>query len=384
MLSLFAAGAGALALSLSGVFLVPVLVGTLALALVLTRGAGARRLGVLGAAGLAALPALVVGPAMRLAVRGSHELHATPDSLNRWLPEVQHYMGVGSAEWIWLISLPLAAIIVTEWRPRAYLVAFPLLLGLGAVNPLLFHLVAGRVTSYLTYVRLFWLFPVGTGLAVLLTLILSRLVGQRNVAPLALAFVGILAGLALPGIYVWGARNSFIGPLGTPHVAENLEKIPNELETIARRLEDDPDKSATLVLANEQIASILVPYARDLRFVQTRESYTLPMLAQAGRVREALERHLLVSAVESERFMSSPADRSAVPFLGPPGEVQLLYGGAFDDMSRDLRVLLERYRVKHAITGPGDRGGATLATNGFTPLVVAGRFTLWQRSNQIP
>ena len=55
----------------------------------------------------------------------------------------------------------------------------------------------------------------------------------RAVAPpLALAAAGLAVTCLLPGIYVWSSANSFIGPLGTPHVAAYSDEY---LESCWRR-----------------------------------------------------------------------------------------------------------------------------------------------------
>ena len=92
----------------------------------------------------------------------------TAFSSPNWSNEILRYTYLGSAELVWLLTLPLLAEFLGDRRRRAYLVTFPVVLVLTFANPLFFDLVATRLTSYHTYYRLLWLFPVGAGLGALL------------------------------------------------------------------------------------------------------------------------------------------------------------------------------------------------------------------------
>jgi hypothetical protein len=347
-----AVGAG-LAASLSAIFLLLALLVSLAAALAWS--AAGRRAPLVATAVAGALPLLVVGLALRERVGAGAAVTVVPPEQDAWWKLVSHYVGTGVAfEIAWILTLPLCALVVRERRARAYLLGLPAALAVGLAGPLLYHPVARSFTSYHTYERLFWLYPVGTGLAVLL----ARLAGRQAAASpraeriaLVLALGGVLSWLALPSLYVWGARNDFLGPLGAPRLAENLEKTPPGLRTIAARLAAQPDARTTRILCNEEAASFLTSSSRALRFVQTRRLYTVPMLAAEGRPAEGLERHRLAAWLRGEE---------AAP---------------------DVDLLLDRYRVGWAISIAEDRGAAELGRHGFRAVWRDDRFTLWQRDS---
>ena len=379
----------ALALSLSAIFVTLGLLGIVGLALFLTAQDAPRRIALVGAVGLSSTPLLVAGLLMRAAVGREVGLHARPFGSSEWLETLQSFLGVGAAEILWFLSLPLLSLFVRESRARAYLLLSPLVAALTLLDPLLFHIVAGSLTSYHTYPRLFWLLPVGPGLAVLLALgcrALGRVLDGDKATdrPFGLALALCAISIVLPGIYVFGARNSFIGPLGTPSLARNLEKVPPALLTIAEKLAARAEISRQRILCNEQIASFLSPYSRDFRFVQTRSLYTPVLFAGAGRSDEGIERALLASILRRGRLEKLPQRDEFI-------ELQLLFGedGVHEGFAksiararRDLPLLLKDYQVGYVISGPGDHANlpALLSANGFSRELVDGEFTLWRSS----
>ena len=380
-LTLLATVGFGLVVSLSGLFLGVILVTCLGLVL----APRVRRRPLLVGVGLALLVLVGTGLAVRSGMEEWEKLvlGSRPFYMQHWLMAVTYYTRHGSAEIVWLLTLPLQAALLHDPHRRSYLIWFPLVLGLTFANPLLFHVVAAKVSSYSTYMRIWWLLPVAPGLAVLFALtvrFLARVLPRGNAMPLAAA--GLLASFALPGLYVWSPRNSFIGPLGTPHLAETLEKMPADLKPIARRLADDPEIRSVRILCNEQVASFLTPYTRDFRFVQTRPLYTPGMLAVTGRPAEGLERHYLASLISSGRppakataetwtnLRAHYGDEAFVRMFGPPAALQI---------TDDAGTLLTRYHVKYVITAPGDRPTAVLPENGYEIILRRGAFILWQR-----
>lgn len=396
---LFATVLCALAISLSAIFVMLGLLGCLALALLFAAPTWRRRVEVAVATAVATAPLFAAGLLMRAAMRGEVGLQARPTGSDEWLPTLENFLGRGTAELLWFALLPLLAVLLRNEREhendrgrRAYLLLFPIAIASTLVNPLLFHVVAGGLTSYHTYPRLLWLFPIAPSLAVLVALgcrAISRFVDGDSVSmiaekrPLKLALGGLALSIALPGLFVFGANNNFIGALGTPSLATNLDKIPDGLPQLAAKLDATPELSATRILCNEQIASFLTPYSRAFRFVQTRPLYTPVLFSGAGRTDEGVERALLASVLRRGQLAQQPSRDEFLELhllFGDAG-VSDSFGSAMTKASRDPQTLLSRYRVRHAITGPGDHANVPqfLRENGFTAVAGEGAFTLWQR-----
>jgi hypothetical protein len=267
-------------------------------------------------------------------------------------------------------------------RRRAYLVIFPCILGLTFANPFLRNWVAANLTSHHTYYRLWWLLPVGPGLAILFALgvrFLSRLAepaqtASRVLVPLGFAAVGLAVTCALPGIYVWGARNSFIGPLGTPHLADNLEKMPGDLVPLARHMAADAEMSAMPILCNEEVASFLAPYARQFRFVQLR------LAPYIGGPLSDLEGYLLIFTLRNGSLPRQLGSSDVKLLRAHCGEATAV--GVQERLASDatdyLRHILSRFRVKYIVAAPGDRPGRVFEDAGYKAVSTVGAFTLWQ------
>jgi hypothetical protein len=379
-----------LTLSLSGIFLLFMLLVVLGTALALCAGRLPFRR--LWPAALVLGPILLAGTALRSAMSGVLEGGAVSLRLSDpavWF-SILHgpYAGDGSAEVVWVLTLPLLAALVPRGPAKGYLVIFPILLFLTFGNPLLHDLVATLLTSHATYFRHWWLYPVGPGLAVLLALsarLLSASFGRLSSAwwPLAAAGAGLALSWVLPGLYVWSPRNNYLGtPLTAPHLAENAEKMPAGLLAIARRLSDDPDISRYRILCDLQAASFLGPYSRDFHFVHARWRDTASLLLHAGRPREALERvllaQLLVYDQPIEPFPPPPAQLSKD--VGEAVAAALLAPEVTAEPLPDLAALLARYRVKYVITMPGQgtRSGKVFEECGYRVVLDEGGCQLWQ------
>ncbi len=396
--SLLAVIVFALTVSLSGIFLIFMLVVTLVAALALSGDRPPlRRLWPLA---LALAPVVIAGLALRGAMSRALEgggVRLGLSSPAEWLFKLKDaYAGDGSAEVVWVLTLPVLAALLPRGPAKGYLVLFPLLLFVTFGNPLLLDLVATLLTSHATYFRHWWLYPVGPGLAVLLALSARLLAaGLGRLAstwwPLAAAAAGLGFSWLLPGLYVWGVRNDYLRPpntpvgasLSAPHLAENAEKMPAGLLAIARRLADDPDVSHVRILCDLQAVSFLAPYSRDFRFVHGRWRDTAGLLAAAGRPREAVERVLLEQALVYDRQPAAapPSLRQLSADIGEPLAAGLLSAPEVTAGPwLDLPGLLERYRVKYVITSPGKGTGpgTVFAQCGYRVVFERGGFQLWQ------
>jgi len=275
--------------------------------------------------------------------------------LRTWYNHVNFYLRAGSAEVFLAMTLPLiGAFFLDNWR-KPYVVGFSCVLGLTFANPNLYAPVCLYLTSYYTHERVWWLFPVGPGLGVLLALVvryLSRSLGHgRGIfLPLMLTAVGLAVAWNMPGLYVWGPGNVVWGSMQATHLAENFEKMPAGLVPLADILEQDPDIAEARILCNEPIATYLTPYSRNFRFVQTRPPYTAVGFTRLGKGEEARQRHELASALGS---------------------------GLSGDRARAKKRLLLEFKVKYAVTGPGDRADDFLSANGYEILQRRGSFALW-------
>jgi Family of unknown function (DUF6077) len=330
--------------SSTAIFLGPALVGCLALALLPTVPAGRLRL-LFGCAfaltplGIEALGILLDTPKEALHSLGLQGAEGVPgSSWSNWFQEFHNQAGGGSAEIIWIASLPLLAALLGGPRPRAYLVAYPALLLLTFANPFLCNAVTAYVTTAHGYYRIFWLFPVGTGLAALLAL-LARLAerAQERYLPFQVPHAALVVcglGLAVsalpPGKFVWGLANN-LGPFMTPRRAENLEKMPPDLLVIAERLDRDPHVQDGQILCGEEVSSFLIPYSRSFRLVVTRPMYTIGGLLSAGQVTEAAEHAFLLAVADRGKLAEREVGALSV---------------------RDVPRLLDRYQVRFAVSSP--------------------------------
>jgi Family of unknown function (DUF6077) len=349
--------------------------------------AGRRHWYPLIAIGLATAPLLLIGFFFRGNVRVQNVARVVPDDLRTWKLALEGYTSRGCAEVIWLLSLPLLAVLLRDYWRRTYLVVFPVVLGLTFANPLLYDFVAGHLTSYLTYCRMWWLFPVGPGLAALFALSIRALAGGgrgRIGEALAMitAIVGLLVTFGLPDLYVWSTRNNFLGALGKPELAANLEKIPADLAPLVRLLAAKPDIRQSRILCTEQVASFLTPYSRDFRFVQTRAECTAYELYSLGRGTEGLERFAMTRVLRGERL---PKDLSQVIY----SELTCVFGAEqfeqiFEPCFRNkecpsFRELCNQFHVRYVVTSPEDQGDALLEEAGFRVEQRSGKCALWSR-----
>jgi hypothetical protein len=405
-LTLLACVTFSLAISLSAIFMGIMLVACLAPILVasaawspLERGpekgasasllswAGRRHWYPLIAIGFAIMPLLLAG----LVLRGNARLQGTsrvmPAELSTWKSALESYTSRGCAEVVWLLSLPLLAVLLRDKRRRTYLVVFPVVLGLTFANPFLYDFVARHLTSYVTYCRAWWLFPVGPGLAALFALSVRALSlkgrGRSGEAlATATAVAGLLVTFGLPNLYVWSSQNNFLGALGKPELASNLEKIPADLAPLVPILAEKADIRQSRILCTEQVASFLTPYSRNFRFVQTRPGCTAYELYRLGRGTEGLERFAMTRVLRGE---SLPKKLSKVIY----GELTAIFGAeqfqqVFEPSYRDKEcpsfpALCDRYHVRYVVTSPDDQCDASLQEAGFRLEQRNGKCALWSR-----
>ncbi len=386
-------------LSSSAIFLSTFLIACLVPVVIGTVPAG-RRLAFVVGSFAALLPTVGVGVLTWLNIRGdsAYVPETSQTSWQRWFFEWDRYSGRGSAEVVWITLLPLLFVMLRDWRSRAVLLGLPAVLVLVFGNPLIANLVASRLTGAVTYSRLFWLYPVGLGLAAILALgsrLVARLLNAASGANVSgSAFATCLCGLAvsaaLPGVWVWGAANSRDAFM-TPGPADNLEHMPADLKVIADRLAGRSDIAERRIACGEEVASFLTPYDRRFRFVCTRDGYTMYSVGRAHGPAEAAERLYLAAALQRGR-LSPPLPEAGWDLI-------VRISGADADAARPdpwpsravVPELLARYNVGYAIASPISGRSveesqrlevvrdAGLREYGFHPLHKGNQYCLWAR-----
>jgi hypothetical protein len=298
-----------------------------------------------------------------------------------WFLEFYSQVERGSAEIVWITLLPLLTVLLHNLQRQAYLVTFSLLLFLGFANPLLSTFVISNVTSTSVYYRIFWLFPVGAGLGASLAL-LVRLIElliyqlfhfRLTHLPLVVCGIMVVACSYLPGIFVWSEDNN-LGPFMTPHLGENLEKIPPDLLEIGCYLARTPAIENDRILCGEEVASFLTPSSQSISFVVTRPGYTVGILTDLGRPEEARERYFLAVAFAQGTLVQQTFPAPTI---------------------HDIPRLLSRYRVRFVITSPVlwardhrvrdqvyKEREQMLQENGFQTAHQGREYVLWERKRE--
>jgi len=348
--------------SSSAIFLLPMLAACLGLTLLLLV-ARHRALFLVGTA-LALAPLVLEGLWMRALVNRAALTQANPtmSSWQAWFDLVQTAAGKGSVEILWVLMLPLLAILLTPRSRRGYPLIMPVILFLTFGNPLLARWVWSNLTSSPTYYRTLWLYPVGVGLAVSVAL-LSRLAEKTRERflkiriphfPLLICGVLLAVWCSWSGRFVWSPE-SYLGPFMAPQRAENPEKMPADLRAIAEKLVGDPDIEKGTILCGEEVSSFLTGYSRDFRFVVTRPLYTVSYLARAGRSQEAIERFFCAVELKNRSYGKEQLDSSDWFFLANLLGLQAASKLAHlpnQPQARDLPRLFRRYHVRFMILSP--------------------------------
>jgi hypothetical protein len=284
---------------------------------------------------------------------------ATMSAGDRWLGYFLAQASEGSATLIWILCLPLLAVLLAGWPRQVYLLGVPVLLLLTFANPFLTKFVTLHFTSQYGYYRLLWLFPVGVGLAALFALLarlLSRMVSrslgtQLTYIPLTICTAGLLLCALLPGKYAWSARNMYQSQFMAPRLAQNPEKMPGDLLPIIRRLAEDPEIDKVRILAAPDVTSFMTSYSRDFRFVYTRPNYTLPLLRLQGRTQEAIERHYLRLTLMLGMELA-PLDWNFLADNLGKQAVSECQSSHAQPTEQTFPQLLSQYRVLYVITSP--------------------------------
>jgi hypothetical protein len=367
---------GALAMSSSAVYMLACLVPAFCLAMAIG-GGDFKRWKIYVAAGASAGPIVIYGLLLRSAMAAHPFLLARPAG-DSW----RSGLSIGAKQsgdfgLFWILALPISAALLPSRRGRSLLLGMPLILSLTAMNPAAYTWVSGHLTSCWTYRRLFWLFPVGLGLAAAVALVADFVAAswattavRARAAGLAIALGLAIGSFALPGCYVWGPDNVGPYPGLEPAWGENPLKVPRDLLVIIREAARDGGAPGRLLFA-EHLCPFVVPYSSRFRFVSSRPSYTYESLAEAGREAEGLERVSLAASL-----------------LGFRGTAPEYFGDSllkFEDRDDEARSLLEKYDVHFIITDDKTRiEPARLNRLGFRLFLGRGKYRLWARPSDGP
>ncbi|MER3415308.1 MAG: hypothetical protein C4297_03720 [Gemmataceae bacterium] len=402
-----ACGCAGLVMSSSAVFLLPMLLASLGSALFLV--AKPARSGLAAAVVLGCLPCGLIGTLMYTEVLQDPIVSAGYGWFNwrYWFATLGSYAGEGTVEVVWLFLLPWLATGLPCVNARAYSVLYPGILTLLFCNPLAYDVVAQYLTSYWTYFRVLWLYPVAAGLGVF-TALAARFVALRissvaawgggvvtdlrhrsrcgrsvsadEIAALATAALLIAVSAFIPGIYVWDpVHNNYLGLGCEPRAAENLRKMPEDLREIADKLLADKEVATSRVrlLCRDAVVNALAPYDRRFRFVQTRTLYTLPFAIRSGREAEGKKRYLANLILEG-----------LAPGQFRRGQTELfrLFGSSVwpdlpEYVSREqLGAILDGLAVRYAIVHRGDWPALrALADADFERWEAVGAYEVWRR-----
>jgi hypothetical protein len=317
-----------------------------------------------------------------------------------WLGQLNLQTDSTGAEMIWVLSLPLTALLLKERRRRTYLIFFPALLFATAANPFLYDIVIAYIMPQIVYYRILWLFPVGVGLAALLAL-LSRLTARilagrlpigESYFPLTVALVGTVLYALLPGYWVWSTQNE-LGPYMTPHLAANPEKTPPDLLAIAQLILDDPHVTDGRILCHEDTASFLRPCSRDFRFVLTRPMYLNNFVTV--RPREAVERFFLSVVIDAGRFGPALEDRDWEYLRTKVGDFTVANWRHSAPTLQEVPNLLKKLRVRYIVAGPMldasdellrekmfEQREQLLLENGYREVYQGREYSLWMREGR--
>jgi len=362
------ASAGALAMSSSAVFLIPVCVPSFCAAMALFGGLAVTWRAWI-AAGVVAAPQVVYGLCIRSGMGSYGALTERTEGVS-WLQSVS-WGGIdyGSAELLWALLLPTAAGLLVSRQARAYLVWLPCLAAATSLNPLAYEWVASHLTSYHTYNRLLWLLPIGAGLGAAVALasdaVLAPWSSDRSATRLLLV-IGMVAAVAcLPGRFVWSEKNEGPYPGLCFTWGENALKIPGDLLPIVRRVAEDERLHEGRLLLPEHLTQFFAPYSSRIRYVSSRPTYTVEALTALKRPDEGAERVELVL-----RLLGSTGTEYLVHGLGGPGQ---------SPASRSTVLeLLGKYSVSGIVV---DIGAPTLERRlrqyGFRQALRGGRYSLW-------
>ena len=373
-LSLEATVCCALGFSSSAIYLGGILIGCLSLALLTSIRGGRVRFLVLSA--VACLPLVAEGAAILVDsnigvplatdLPSSSGQRSLSDSLF-WAFNLLFYDARSSTVGVlWLLTLPLSALLLVDSRRQAYPVLYPLILLVTFANPFFAWWIADHVCTVDCYYRLFWLFPVGPGLGVFFAL-LGRFVARTAEArqpvgkaflPLAVVIVGALTIARLPGKYVWSQDNridSFMFPRAWPDV----HKMSPDLRAIAGLLQNDPRVEEHPILCGEDVTSFLTPWSPRFRYILLRTFY-LEGSGLDPSQRDATQRYFLSLFAHNGKFAEAAYAARLMVGQVPDLEPALLDGtvtlptSTYRDGPRlsDVPRLLDHYKVQYIITSP--------------------------------
>src|SRR5208282_100324 len=138
------------------------------------------------------------------------------------------------------------------------------------------------------------------------------------------------------------------------------------------------------ILCSEAVASFLTSFSRNFRFVQIRMSAAT--FTVVGRDQESLDRYLLAIVFQSGR-LPDERNRAFWETLNRQFDPERLAAARAACSTEQLQYiggLLQRYRVKYVVIGPGDDPKDVFERCGYRLVSRQGAFTLWRRPRSVP
>ncbi len=192
-------------------------------------------------------------------------------------------------------SIPLALTLLKNRNQRAYLIGFPILLTLVAVNPAVYRFICSTFTSFEGHGVLMWIYPEAIFWSVLGTQCLNiRWFRKLNPAiPVAMLLLILLAPKGKD--ILRGVRDELVS------IKENPLMLPTQLTPILTTLSEDTRIESRRILCNEWVAQFLVGFSPRFKLVSALPHYTDVSLYLQGRSTEAVERYFLQAVVAMEQ-----------------------------------------------------------------------------------
>lgn len=190
---------------------------------------------------------------------------------------------------LYLLFFAVAVVVIIAWGnklEKIYIIYTPLALLLGIWNPWMGRVIAEKITMTPSYWRVFWLIPVGQGIAIALIILYEKVMKRKFVQYLYLAAALLLC--AVPGRWMFSKENGFI-------VSNNVEKMPDEAVTFGKLIISE--NPGAKVLGCDAFSTTLRQKYTDMELIFSRYQYILDLFQYRGEEEQAADRIYLMNIV---------------------------------------------------------------------------------------
>ncbi len=190
---------------------------------------------------------------------------------------------------LYLLFFAVAVVVIIAWGnklEKIYIIYTPLALLLGIWNPWMGRVIAEKITMTPSYWRVFWLIPVGQGIAIALIILYEKVMKRKFVRYLYLAAALLLC--AVPGRWMFSKENGFI-------VSNNVEKMPDEAVTFGKLIISE--NPGAKVLGCDAFSTTLRQKYTDMELIFSRYQYILDLFQYRGEEEQAADRIYLMNIV---------------------------------------------------------------------------------------